>query len=371
MKPPFEVFHVRSNVRDQNLKKGILDLEGVVSFFKLYVIFLYQLFVQDPLLVYLPLASGKVGFLRDAVIIWTALILRKRIAVHYHGGNFHNFFAAASPLYKKLIQTTMNRIDTVIVLANNLKYMFKDLVGPEKLRVLYNGVSVEMCNFFDRNRHKDRVTILFMGHLTFPKGFYDLICAYRKLRNVCPDICLSFAGSLPEAVPTLSEFLVSPYKEYYLDNIGNITSESLAFIENAASFDASYLGFVSGEKKRRTFSEVDIFALPSYTEGFPVVVLEAMAAGLPVIVTPVGALPEIIQDGVNGFFTEIGDIDGLAGKLETLIRDSELRKRMGSYNRKYVSEQFDITVIARDLVQIWTDALGKSSFQSSGDRCGL
>ena len=370
-KGQLEIVHVRSNIRHENLKKGVIDLQGVMTFLRLYILFFCQIIRQTPEIVYLPLASGKVGFLRDAIIIWTSALFGKRIVVHYRGGNFHNF-ARNSPFWlKKLIKVTLSLVDCAIVLGNNLKFMFENLVDPEKITVLYNGLFVGKVYSNNRNPHKDIVTVLFLGNLTFPKGFYDLVSAYKKLRNVYPNIRLVFAGSLPEAKRTLSEFLASPYREYFINNIEEITAESLSFIENAASFDASYLGFVSGEKKRRTFSEADILVLPSYTEGFPMVVLEAMAAGLPVIVTPVGALSEIIEDGVNGFFAEIGDVDGLAGKMETLIRDSELRKRMGSYNKKYVSERFDITVIARDLVRIWTDALGKGGFQSSGNRCGL
>jgi len=368
---PFEIVHVRSNLRNENLKKGILDLEGIIAFLRLYVSFVFQIVKEKPRLVYLPLASGKVGFLRDAIIICTSSLFRKCIVVHYRGGNFHNFVGNSPFWLKRLIKVTLILVDCAIVLGNKLRFMFENMVEPEKLRVLYNGVFVEDYYSINRNSHKDRVTVLFLGNLTFPKGFYDLICAYKRLRNVNPTIRFLFAGSLPEAQPTLSEFLVNPYRQYFLNNIDKITSDCLSFIENAASFNASYMGFISGEEKRRAFSEADILVLPSYTEGFPMVVLEAMAAGLPVIATPVGALPEIIEDGVNGFFTEIGDVDGLAAKMETLIRDSELRMRMGSYNRKYVSERFDITVIARDLVKIWTDALGKSDFQSTGNRCGL
>ncbi|MCK4821006.1 glycosyltransferase family 4 protein, partial [bacterium] len=274
IKSPFEIIHLISNIRKENLKKGILDFEGVFAFLGVYFKFLRHLIFSRITIVYLLLSSGKVGFMRDAVLTFTASLFGKVVVAHYHGGNFHNFYNSSTPLYKKLIELTMDRIDTVIVLANNLKFMFEKFIDSERIKVLYNGLLVEEYSSIKRKPHKKNVvTILFMGHLTFPKGFNDLICAYKRLKNNYPNISLVFAGSLPEAKPTLHEFLTSPYKEYFLNNIDKITKETLAFIKNAESYNAQYIGFVSGEEKIRVFANTDIFVFPSYTEGFPMVVL--------------------------------------------------------------------------------------------------
>jgi glycosyltransferase involved in cell wall biosynthesis len=360
---PFEVIHLRSNIRKENLKKGILDLEGLLAFLGVYFKFLRHLIFSKITIVYLLLSSSKVGFMRDAVLIFTASLFGKVVVAHYHGGNFHNFYNSSTPLYKKLIESTINRIDTVIVLANNLKFMFENFVDSERIKVLYNGLPVEEYFSIERNPHKKNVvTILFMGHLTFTKGFNDLICAYKRLKNNYPDIRLVFAGSLPEAKPALHEFLTSPYKEYFLDNIDKITNEALSFIENAASYNSQYLGFISGEEKIHTFSEADILVFPSYSEGCGMVVLEAMAAGLPVVVTatPVGALLEILKDGVNGFFVEVGNIDDLVYKMEILIKDKVLRDKIGLFNKDYVSKRFGIKTVTENLIQIWKETLEKA-----------
>jgi len=360
---PFEIIHLSSNIRKENLKKGVFDFEGVVAFLCVYFRFLRHLIFSRITIGYLLLSSGKVGFMRDAVLVFTASLFSKAVVAHYHGGNFHNFYNSSTPLYKKLIKSTMNRINTVIVLANNLKFMFEKFVDSERIKVLYNGLSVEEYSSIERKPHKkNAVTILFMGHLTFTKGFNDLIKAYKKLKNNYPDIRLVFAGSLPEAKPTLHEFLTSPYKEYFLDNIDKITNEALSFIENASSYDAQYLGFVSGEEKIRVFANADIFVFPSYTEGFPMVVLEAMLSSLPVVVTPVGALPEILEDGVNGFFVNIGDVDDIAKKVERLIIDEELRRKIGLHNREYAFRKFDVKNMAKNLVDIWIGAFENRTY---------
>jgi len=104
-----------------------------------------------------------------------------------------------------------------------------------------------------------------------------------------------------------------------------------------------------------TFLNADIFVLPSYSEGFPVVVLEAMAGKLPIVTTPVGALPEVFDDGLNGFFIQPGDYRDLADKMIRLVTDSETRTRTGQYNFEYVSENFDIDVIAGKLGDIFSE----------------
>ncbi|MCK5374849.1 MAG: glycosyltransferase family 4 protein [Alphaproteobacteria bacterium] len=339
-----------------------MDFEGVFAFLGVYFKFLRHLIFSRITIVYLLLSSSKVGFLRDSVLIFTASLFGKTVVAHYRGGNFHNFYNSSTSLYKKLIETTMDRIDTVIVLANSLKFMFEKLVDSERIKVLYNGLPVEEYSSIERKPHnKNAVTILFMGHLTFPKGFYDLIRAYKRLRNTYSHIRLAFAGGMPGINPEHKNLLQDSAREYFLSHIDEITNETLSFIENAASYNAKYLGFVSSEKKIRVFADADILVFPSYSEGFPMVVLEAMASGLPVVATPVGALPEILKDGVNGLFVKIGDAQDLAEKIETLIKDKEFRGKIGSFNKDYVSKRFDIKTITEDLVNIWTKTLEKAS----------
>lgn len=99
---------------------------------------------------------------------------------------------------------------------------------------------------------------------------------------------------------------------------------------------------VFGEEKLRLFSESDIFVLPSYGEGMPMVVLEAMGAGLPLIVSAVGAIPEFIKEGRNGLFVRPGDVPQLADKILLLVQDASLRKAMGEANLDLIKYNLDI-----------------------------
>ncbi len=120
------------------------------------------------------------------------------------------------------------------------------------------------------------------------------------------------------------------------------------------------LGFISGEEKIKNFHKADIFILPSYNEGLPVSVLEAMAAGLSIITTPVGGIPEAVEDGVNGFLVEPGNPEMLADRILKLLEDEELRERMGRKSLRIAKEKFDVNIIAEGLSKIYEKVLAES-----------
>lgn len=101
-----------------------------------------------------------------------------------------------------------------------------------------------------------------------------------------------------------------------------------------------FLGAVYGNEKLEVFRSCDFFLLPSYNEGFPIAIIEAMSAGLPIITTPVGGIPDVIKDEQSGFLINPGDYASMAQRILTLASNSSLRKRMGELNRSIVKEQF-------------------------------
>jgi glycosyltransferase involved in cell wall biosynthesis len=107
-------------------------------------------------------------------------------------------------------------------------------------------------------------------------------------------------------------------------------------VSNAVEF----LGWIDGAAKAQALAEATVYALPSYMEGLPMGVLEAMAVGLPVVATTVGGIPDVIEDGVTGLLIEPGDQDGLARALSLLLSDAALRHRMGAAARAVVEEGY-------------------------------
>ena len=120
------------------------------------------------------------------------------------------------------------------------------------------------------------------------------------------------------------------------------------------------LGMINGVELINHLRNADIFALPSYSEGFSRAMLEAMSVGKPVIYTPVGAHAEIIKNEENGLMSEPGDIGQLSENIKRLLQDQNLRRRIAEHNYRYTREMFDITVVAKELSDIINGCLNDS-----------
>ncbi|MDI3280132.1 MAG: glycosyltransferase family 4 protein [Bacillota bacterium] len=121
--------------------------------------------------------------------------------------------------------------------------------------------------------------------------------------------------------------------------------EELAAREGLA--DAEFTGFLDEEAKDRILTSLDVFVLPSEAEAFPLVCLEAMAAGKPVLATAVGGVPDQVEDGVTGYLVPPGEVEALAGRLAVLVSDASLRARLGAAARRRYEERFTVEAMAR------------------------
>lgn len=349
--------HVRSNVRQDNRAKGDLNLSGILAFGRVYWSVLCALFRCRPSVFYFLLSSNRVGYLRDSVLVVTAWLFRCRIVAHYRGANFDNFYRLSSLPLRWYVRRVLRLMDGIIVQAGALKEMFRGIFPLESIQVLPNGL--DFTNWTAPVRDSSpRVRLLFVGHLTFAKGFYDLILAYQQLRVRYPQLELCYAGETMDNERQkfrVAELLAPEHKRYFFDHVSEISNRIKEFLDSQESNHAKYLGRIAGDEKRRAFESADVFVLPSYTEGFSMAVLEAMAYGLPVVATRVGALQEILQDGNHGFLVQPRDAIDLAAKLRLLIDDGELRRKIGASNARQARDQYDIHRVAH---RLW-DILGK------------
>lgn len=346
-----------ATLRTTNLGKGKLDLPGVLAFIRVFVRYLRALAGSRCRLVYLSLSPNRVGFLRDLALLWTAWACGKRIVAHLRGSNFDNFYQSSSRLFRSLIRATWGRIDRAIVQSPRLTSQLGRAAPRVPVSVLPNGLPAMAAAGRRSNHPSGRVTLLFMGYLTYTKGFYDLLRVVRTLNGTAPLVRFRFAGERPPGdLRQFGAFLPPGLRADYLGRAEAIAAETNQFIDAAPRFGAEYLGVISGTAKDEAFRTADIFVLPSYAEGFSVAVLEAMMSGLPIVTTPVGALPDVLKDGVNGFFVPPGDLGALESKLRTLIGDSDLREQMGQANQRKARELYSIEKVSCGLRDILLEA---------------
>lgn len=200
--------------------------------------------------------------------------------------------------------------------------------------VIPNWIDSEMYRQRESNRSLrltgvHQPTILFMGWLEQYKGVNELLDAACLLVEEGLPFRLVICGSGP-----LREALKQRCAQFGLER------------------HVEFLGWVAGETKLKAFRESDIFVLPSFSEGFPNALLEAMAAGLAVVATPVGGIVSVIESGHNGLLVKPGDHVGLAQALRELVFDPELVKRMGEINRMKIAENHDITHVWRKIAEV-------------------
>lgn len=210
------------------------------------------------------------------------------------------------------------------------------IFGPpenwDRMHVVHCGVDPEQ---FQPIRHQGRGSqVLFVGRLARPKGVPILLEAIAKLRESHPDVRLSVVGDGPDRQQLESTALRSG-------------------IESKVQF----LGYQSQSQVRELLKQSDVFAMASFAEGIPVVLMEAMAAGVPVVATRIAGIPELVEDGRSGFLVSPGDSAALAHRVGQLLDDPGLRNAIAAPARLKIERDFNLTTESERLWQVLTAAL--------------
>lgn len=303
-----------------------------------------QLILNRPDLCYITLNSKGSGFYKDSLIALIVKFFRVKRIYHFHNKGItdhkKNYFE--NLLYKLVFRNT-----DVILISERLYYDFEEYVPQDKVHYCTNGIPEKMNSATgDRRpatgylnpdpgpRTQDPTTnkvcnLLFLSNLFESKGTIILLEACKILKERNLKFHCTFSGA--EGDITQAQFLS---KVNNLDLVDCI----------------SYEGMKLNKEKEDVFSNADIFVHPSYFDCLPLVILEAMQHSLPVVSTMEGAIPDAVEDGVSGFLVPVKDPVALAGKLEMLINDPDLRTKMGEegwrrFERKFRLEFFEIRLV--------------------------
>lgn len=230
-------------------------------------------------------------------------------------------------IHEQEVIANVDLISTVSnALANELKDHYK-LTGGS-INVLGNGVDT---NLFTPVNMKDNGTyILYTGRLSWNKGLVDLIRSAKHIIQKYPDISFVITGRGP-----IEHYLRELVTKMRLDN------------------NFSFLGFIDMKHLIKTYQNASIFIFPSYYEGLPTSILEAMACGVPVIATGVGGIPEVISDGENGFIVPIKDPKAITNSVIKLLENQKLRIKMGKIARKTIEENYSWDSIASKALEYY------------------
>ena len=280
-----------------------------------------------PDLVYMTPSATMPGLLKDALV--ARLVRRKgcKLVLHFHnkGVVSRQDHLLDDGLYRMLFR------DASVILLSRLLYPdVRKYVPEERVEYCPNGVSVPTLVLPSPPAAVPR--ILFLSNMIRSKGVSVLVDACKALHERGIPFRCSLVGALSADYP--GDSLVAEIREKGLEDC------------------VAYEGPRYGDEKWKAFAEADVFAFPTFypEECFPLVVLEAMGSGLPVVTTTEGALPEMVREGVDGFICPKKDPVALADALERLLSDPDLRARMGEcsrarYDALFTREQFEKKMI--------------------------
>lgn len=271
--------------------------------------------------------TPQAGFWRDSAYMLAAIAGRCPVLLHLHGGDFDRFYDACSTPSRAAVRFFFEQAAVVAAPSQRLASWIRSVAPEAHVSFLPSPVPIPKV---DEDAVRPNV-VLFLGRLVPGKGIYDLLEAVSQLRSAVPDVRLVCAGEGNRAAVVR-----------YAQRLG---------IADAVKFT----GAVGPSGKRALLETAAAYALPSYSEGMPVSLLEAMAAGVPVVASPVGGIAEVIVDGVSGFLAGPGDVATLTRQLRKLLLDRKLGALIGAAGRESVRLRFSPERALPKLEEIYAD----------------
>ncbi len=277
-------------------------------------------------------ASAGPSFYRKAVLAAMSRHFRKRVVFQIHSGRFVAFYRSGSATLQRLITATLDRSAAVIVLARVWQEQIGRLTSNRHIVVLPNPVDCD--SFADTGAGREADTLLFMGDLAAHKGVFDLL-------DAVPLIAAQRAGTR-------------------LVLCGRGDREALLDRARVLGIAARIVcpGYVTGREKGARFRQATLYIHPAHYEALGVSLLEALAAGLPVVATTVGGIPEVVESGANGLLVPPGNAEALAGAVLHLLDDREMCARMARQNRLRARAMFDLPLVVEQLANLYDRVAG-------------
>lgn len=269
---------------------------------------------------------------RKLILARISRICRLPYVLHLHSDQFDQFWDSRGSILKKEVDLMFLRSQKIIVLGNYWKQVVSDRVPDCSAKIVIVPNATRTADFKDQDIMKQAANILFLGRLGPRKGVPELVRALARL------------GAKSGWRATLAG--------------DGAVSDTRAAVERAGLGDRiSVPGWVGPAQVEALLRAANIVVLPSFSENLPMSVIEALAHGVAVVCTPVGALPDLIEHERTGFIVEPGDVEGLASALGRLIDDPELRQRLGENGRTLHRTRLAIESCAERLVALWTESV--------------
>ena len=314
--------YITSHVAGSALKKCLVFLCAWLKFFA------YCCLGKVSIL-HLKMASYG-SFMRKYAFFVVARVFGIKTVVHLHGGEFDLFYRERSnSIQKMMIRDILSHADFFVALSNQWQLKLHKMCASANVVTIYNPIIVPK----QISKQRDANLLIFLGNVSESKGTFDLIRAMPDVIKLNPSVQLKIGGT------------------------GEIETARQLAVDLKVDAHVEFLGWVVGEDKERLLNSATLLLLPSYNEGLPMSILEAMAHGLPVIASDVGGIPEALACCVADCIVKPGDVIDLANKINHLLADDALRGQIARKLQQTVAEKFDVEVVANELTQLYNRLL--------------
>ncbi len=312
---------------------GKFDFFNIFHFFKQFFLLLHKNLFFKIDLNYLLLTQTKIGILRDFIFFLLIKILHKKVIFHFRGSGIFDLYERSGKIIKFFIKKIFLSSDGIILLCKRLKDIAEEKFPEGKYFVLFNGMEIPQI----KREDKKLKNILFLSNLKEEKGFYDVI-------KIIPDILREYRDV---------KFIFGGGKLFDEEKIRGILKKYEKNIEIHIS--------PKGKEKENLFKRSQLFLLPSYNEGMPWAIIEALGYSLPVISTDVGCIPEMVLDSENGFLIKPGDKDGLKERILKFLRGDVNFRECGKISREIYEKKFNERVFIDGLKKIFEEVLNENT----------
>lgn len=348
-----DIYHVKSNIRSSNLTRELLNIESFVSVSKILYKCLAILLSQKISVFYFLLTSNRKGFCRDFLYFLLAFVFQKKIIIHYKGSNFLSFYKSENFFFKSLIRLVFKNIFILLVESSSIKLQFQALLASSKILALPNGIDLTQITFnYSKKIYQSPIKFIYTGNVSYAKGFYDLISVYNLMMNDKLDFELHIVGEIV-INKTSFQWLTKTQTNNYRNNYNDINSNMLRFLNEKKENVFYYGSNIPSDHIYKLLGGSDVFIFLSYSEGFSLSILEALAFGLPIIMTPVGASVDYLNDVENCLYVPVGQPEVVLCKLKYLLSNDTLMNSMRNNNRRLAEEIFDINVVGKNLAEVF------------------
>ena len=261
-------------------------------------------------LVHIHTAEGA-SFWRNGLYLSLAKRMGRKTLLHVHASEFVRFYEESNK--KEDILSTIGKADLLIVLSESWRKYFIGIgVDESKITVLHNITDYPSSRY---EKDYGKVNMLFLGLIGPRKGVFELLSSMSKHKE-------ELRGKVELRIG------------------GNTNEDRLreAIREGGLEEMVRFEGWVSGEKKKDLLGWANVYVLPSHNEGLPISILEAMSYGCAIISTPVGGIPEVVDDGYNGYLVDPGDEEGIFRAINSYVEDKAKIRDHGKGSKERVKE---------------------------------